>query len=81
MLAYASFKAAVNMITVRLANQMKNLGIKVNAADPAFTAADTNQYRWNANCREGAATPRALALLLDDGPTGGVFGNDGPEPW
>lgn len=80
-LAYASSKAALNMMTVRLANELKASGIKVNAADPGFTATDMNQHRGTRTAEEGAATPVLLALLPDEGPTGGVFGNDGPEPW
>lgn len=81
LLAYASSKAALNMMTVRLANELKAAGIKVNAADPGFTATEMNQFRGTRTVAEGAATPVRLALLADDGPTGGVFGNDGPEPW
>lgn len=81
LLAYASSKAALNMMTVRLANQLRALGIKVNAADPGFTATDMNQHRGTRTVDDAAATPVRLALLPDDGATGGVFGNDGPEPW
>ncbi len=80
-LAYSSSKAALNMATLRLANGLKSMGIKVNAADPGFTATDMNQHRGTRTVEEGAATPVRLALLPDDGPTGGVFGNDGAEPW
>lgn len=81
LLAYASSKAALNMMTVRFANQLRDLGIKVNAADPGFTATDMNQHRGTRTVEGAAATPVRLALLPDDGATGGVFGNDGPEPW
>jgi NAD(P)-dependent dehydrogenase (short-subunit alcohol dehydrogenase family) len=81
LLAYASSKAALNMITVRLANDLGNTRIKVNAADPGFTATDMNQHRGTRTVEEAVLTPVRLALLPDDGPTGGVFGNDGPEPW
>ena len=81
LLAYASSKAALNMMTVRLANQLKDLGIKVNAADPGFTATDMNRHRGTRTVEDAASTPVRLALLTDDGATGGVFGNDGPEPW
>ena len=81
LLAYASSKAALNMMTVRLANQLKDQGVKVNAADPGFTATDMNQFRGTRTVEEAAAMPVRLALLPDDGATGGVFGNDGPEPW
>jgi NAD(P)-dependent dehydrogenase (short-subunit alcohol dehydrogenase family) len=80
-LAYCSSKAALNMITVQFANELKSTGIKVNAADPGFTATDMNQHRGPRTVEQGAATPVRLALLPDDGPTAGVFSDDGPEPW
>ncbi len=45
LLAYSSSKAALNMITLRLANELRSAGIKVNAADPGSTATEMNQYR------------------------------------
>lgn len=80
-LAYSSSKAALNMMTVQLADELKASGIKVNSADPGFTATDMNQHRGGKAVEQGAATPVRLALLPDDGPTGGVFGDAGPEPW
>src|ERR1700733_2942941 len=77
LLAYCSSKAALNMITIQLANELKNVGIKVNSANPGFTATDMNQHRGVRTVEQGAATPVRLALLPDDGPTGGVFSDDG----
>lgn len=81
LLAYASSKAALNMMTVRLPTQLKGQGVKVNAADPGSTATEMNQFRGARTVEEAASMPVRLALLSDDGATGGVFGNDGPEPW
>jgi NAD(P)-dependent dehydrogenase (short-subunit alcohol dehydrogenase family) len=81
LLAYCSSKAALNMITIQFANELKRAGIKVNAANPGFTATDMNQNRGVRTVEQGAATPVRLALLPDDGPTAGVFNDDGPEPW
>jgi NAD(P)-dependent dehydrogenase (short-subunit alcohol dehydrogenase family) len=81
LLAYCSSKAALNMITVQFANELRSLGIKVNSANPGFTATDMNQHRGTRTVEQGAATPVRLALLPDDGPTAGVFSDDGPEPW
>lgn len=81
LLAYCASKAALNMITVQFANELKSMGIKVNAANPGFTATDMNQHRGTKTVEQGAATPVRLALLPDEGPTAGVFGDDGPEPW
>ena len=81
LLAYSSSKAALNMITLRLANELSGAGIKVNAADPGSTATEMNQYPGRGTVEQGAAMPVRLALLPDEGPTGRVFGNGGPEPW
>ena len=81
LLAYCSSKAALNMLTIHLANELKGAGIKVNSANPGYTATDMNQHRGPRTVAQGAATPVRLALLPDDGPTGGVFSDDGPEPW
>ena len=40
--AYASSKVAINAMTVALAKDLRNTPIKVNSADPGFTATDMN---------------------------------------
>ena len=81
LLAYCASKAALNMITVHFANELKSVGIKVNSANPGFTATDMNQHRGVKTVGQGAATPVRLALLPEDGPTAGNFSDEGPEPW
>ena len=81
LLAYSASKAALNMITIQFANLLKGTGIKVNSGNPGFTATDMNQHKGTKTVEQGAATPVRLALLPDDGPSGGVFSDEGPEPW
>lgn len=81
LLAYSSSKAALNMMTIHFANELKGDGIKVNSANPGFTATDMNQHRGPRTVEQGAATPVRLALLPDDGPTAGVFSDTGADPW
>jgi len=81
LLAYCSSKAALTMITIQLAKELKDAGIKVNSANPGFAATDMNQHHGPRTVEQGAATPVRLAMLPDDGPTGGVFSDAGPEPW
>jgi NAD(P)-dependent dehydrogenase (short-subunit alcohol dehydrogenase family) len=81
LLAYAASKAALNMMTVHFANLLKEAAVKVNSANPGFTATDMNQHRGTRTVEQGAATPVRLALLPDDGPTAGVFSDGGAEPW
>lgn len=81
LLGYNASKAALNMLTVQLAAELKDAGIKVNSADPGFTATDLNGHRGHQSVPEGAAAAIRLALLPDDGSTGGFFSASQPEPW
>ncbi|WP_315707632.1 SDR family oxidoreductase [Brenneria uluponensis] len=81
LIGYGAAKAAVNMLTVQLAAELRDAGIKVNAADPGFTATDLNGYRGHQTIPQGAAEAIRLALLDDDGPTGAFFSAEGREPW
>ena len=80
-LAYNSSKAALNMLTVIFAAELKDTPIKVNAADPGFTATDLNQYRGTRTVEQGATAAVRLATLPEGGPTGGYFDEDGVVPW
>jgi len=80
-LGYASSKAALNMLTVQLAWELRDTSIKVNSAEPGYTATDLNQHRGTQTIPEGAAEIIRLALLPDDGPTGTFSGNRGVVPW
>ncbi len=81
LLAYNASKAALNMLTVQLAYELRETSIKVNSADPGFTATDLNEHRGTQTIEEGAVEPVRLALLPADGPTGGFFNSAGPLPW
>jgi len=78
---YSASKAALNMLTVQLAYQLRDTAIKVNAAAPGFTATDMNGHRGHQTIPEGAAEAIRLALLPDDGPTGTFSGSHGAVPW
>ncbi|MHC5761143.1 SDR family oxidoreductase [Nostoc sp.] len=80
-LAYNSSKTAVNAITVLLAADLKDTAIKVNAADPGFTATDINQYQGYRTVEQAAIAPVRLATLPDDGSSGGFFDENGVVPW
>jgi NAD(P)-dependent dehydrogenase (short-subunit alcohol dehydrogenase family) len=80
-IGYGASKAALNVLTVQLAGELKDSGIKVNSADPGYTATDLNGRRGRQTIPEGAAAAIRLALLPDDGPTGGFFSANNPQPW
>src|SRR5262249_29991975 len=44
-IGYGASKAALNMLTVQLAAELRDAGIKVNSADPGYTATDLNAHR------------------------------------
>ncbi len=80
-LGYNSSKAALNMLTVQLAYELRDTKIKVNSANPGFTATDLNGHRGYQTVEEGAMEALRLALLDENGPTGRVFNRDGTDPW
>jgi NAD(P)-dependent dehydrogenase (short-subunit alcohol dehydrogenase family) len=67
---YPSSKAALNMITVMYAKELRDTPIKVNAANPGFTATDFNDHRGFRTAAGGAEPSVYLATLPDDGPSG-----------
>jgi NAD(P)-dependent dehydrogenase (short-subunit alcohol dehydrogenase family) len=78
--AYRISKAALNMLTVVLAAELRGDGILVNAASPGYT-----RTRMSPNATRtvelGADTAVWLATLPSDGPSGGYFYDRLPLPW
>jgi NAD(P)-dependent dehydrogenase (short-subunit alcohol dehydrogenase family) len=81
LLAYNASKTALNAFTVMLAYELKETAIKVNSADPGFTATDMNDHRGYKTVEQGAAAIIQLATLPADGATGGYFDDQGVVPW
>ena len=81
LIGYSASKAALNMFTVQLAYELRDSAIKVNSADPGYTATDLNGHRGHQTIPEGAAEAIRLALLPDDGPTGTYSDSKGIVPW
>ena len=82
--AYRSSKAALNALTLFQAQSLADAGFKVNAVAPGLRATNLNALAAGSagDPAEGAAGAVRLALLPDDGPTGGFFSWDGsPLPW
>jgi NAD(P)-dependent dehydrogenase (short-subunit alcohol dehydrogenase family) len=80
--AYNCSKAALNMQTLLFAGEFaaEGLPIKINSVDPGYTATDLNQHQGTRTVEQGASVPVRLAMLPDDGPTGGFFDENGPVP-
>jgi len=90
-LAYPSSKSALNMITALYAKELRDTPIKVNAANPGYTATDLNRHSGFRSVAEGAEASVRLATLDGDGPSGILWGHlwtsggpsdaYGPLPW
>lgn len=77
--AYFSSKAALNMLTLQYAKAFP--AIRINAADPGFTATDLNDHRGTQTVTEGTDAIVQLATIGPDGPTGTFVSRHGPVPW
>lgn len=79
--AYRLSKTALNALTRILAAELAGDRIKVNAACPGWVRTDMGGPNASRSVEEGADTPVWLALLPEDGPTGGFFRDRRPIPW
>jgi NAD(P)-dependent dehydrogenase (short-subunit alcohol dehydrogenase family) len=73
LIGYSASKAALNMLTVHLAYELRGTNIKVNSANPGYTKTDLNDNRGTQPVEVGAIEATRLALLDERGPTGGSF--------
>jgi NAD(P)-dependent dehydrogenase (short-subunit alcohol dehydrogenase family) len=81
LVTYQSSKTALNAVTLAYAKELRETGIKVNAADPGFTATDLNQHRGYRTVQQAAVIVVRLATLGAGGPTGTFQDENGVVPW
>lgn len=79
--SYDASKAALNSFTIHLAFELKDTKIKVNSAHPGWVKTDMGTDAAPMEIPEGGKTGVALALLDENGPTGGFFHLGEPLPW
>ena len=80
-LGYNGSKAILNMMTVRLAWELRDTPIKVNTVNPGYTATDINGNSGTQTIEEGAVETVRQSLAPDDAPTGAFFETGGVVPW
>ncbi|MDX3233546.1 SDR family NAD(P)-dependent oxidoreductase [Streptomyces sp. ME19-01-6] len=76
---YTASKAAVTMLTTQYAKSLPD--VKVNAADPGYTATDFNGHSGPQTVTEGTDVIVELATIGADGPTGTFRDRHGEMAW
>ena len=79
--AYCLSKAALNALTIILAAELQETGIKVNAASPGWAKTDMGGSDAPKTAEEGADTIVWLATCLHDIPNGGFWRDRQLIPW
>ena len=80
LIGYNASKAALNMLTVQLAQELGDSGITVNSVCPGFVKTDLNGNTGILSIAEGAAAPVRLALT-ETGFSGRFVNTRGEVPW
>ena len=78
---YRFSKAAINVLTRILADELRDTRIKVNSVCPGWVRTDMGGPNADRSVEEGADAIVWLATLPDDGPSGGFFRDRQPIPW
>jgi len=78
---YQASKAAVNMFTIDLANELKNSHITVNSVNPGWVATDSPVGGGPKTLQEGVARTVELASQATNSINGTFSDTDGIVPW
>ena len=80
--SYGISKAAINALTAKLAAELADTPVIVNAVCPGLTATAPGMEAMGARpVADGAASAGWAALLADDARRGGFFRDGQPLPW
>ena len=80
-LSYDASKTALNSFSIHLAHELRGTRIKVNSAHPGWVKTDMGTDAAPMELSEGGKTGVELALLGENGPSGGFFHQGEPLPW
>ncbi len=78
---YRLSKAALNAMTVILADELRDSNILINAVNPGWVRTRLTGMRATRTTEQGAATAVWLATLPDGGPSGKFFKDEQEVPW
>lgn len=80
-LSYNASKTTLNAVTIHLAAELKEFGIKVNSADPGHSKTDMGGPNAPMEISDAVKTTVQLALIGEDGPTGKFMHLEQEIPW
>jgi NAD(P)-dependent dehydrogenase (short-subunit alcohol dehydrogenase family) len=81
LIGYNASKAALNMLTVQLAEELRGTPIVVNSVSPGYVKTDLTGHNGFMTAEEGARLPVKYALLGEDPVSGRFVEQNGPTPW
>lgn len=81
LIGYNASKAALNMLTVQLAEELRDTPIVVNSVSPGYVKTDLTGHNGFMTAEEGAVLPVKYALLGEDAVSGQFVEPDGKTPW
>lgn len=79
--AYNASKAALNLFTIQLAQELEGTNIKVNSVHPGWVKTRLGSDAAPLQPAQGAQTSVEAALLSEDGPSSTFFHLDQTIPW
>ena len=80
-IGYNASKAALNMLTIQLAEELRDTPIVVNSVSPGFVKTDLTGYNGFMTAEEGAKLPVEYALLGKDAVSGRFVEASGETAW
>jgi NAD(P)-dependent dehydrogenase (short-subunit alcohol dehydrogenase family) len=81
LIGYNASKAALNMLTVQLAEELKNTSIVVNSVSPGYVKTDLTGNNGFLTAEEGAKLPVEYALLGEGAASGRFVEANRETPW
>jgi NAD(P)-dependent dehydrogenase (short-subunit alcohol dehydrogenase family) len=81
LIGYNASKAALNMLTVQLAEELRDTAIVVNSVSPGYVKTDLTGHNGFMTPEEGARLPVEYALLGAGGVSGRFVEAGGQTPW
>jgi NAD(P)-dependent dehydrogenase (short-subunit alcohol dehydrogenase family) len=81
LIGYNASKAALNMLTVQLAEELRDTPHVVNSVSPGYVKTDLTGHEGFMTAAEGARLPVQYALLGEDAVSGWFVEAAGETPW